>query len=385
MQYALLHPASPALTATSLALFICRGKERPRLRGDIALNSKEYSGKRSSRKDFFEDEEDDAAGLLSEAASSDNDDLEDASEEEGSEDELMDGVDEDDSGDDDQQSEGDEEGSDGGDDEGQHMGNGLHAREVRGQSSDDGDETEDDAAALEREYRAVQEEEALAVAGLQERAVKEKKKAVAVRAQCSIWNAGLEMRILMQKALQGANKLPQPESHRVAVALDESLASGLAGLSADALSTLEELLALLEALAEQNPALRQAQEAAGVAGRHQDELGEDDEGAKVDRAWALLDGAYQRFAPYRDASIDRWHRKTVLSSGGAARGSLKVLNQSISSQVQLLMRDTERVVQRAQLAKRQRTVLCAISDEVSGPFDREGGRVLHLLRRNLEI
>ena len=48
-----------------------------------------------------------------------------------------------------------------------------------------------------------------------------------------------------------------------------------------------------------------------------------------------MDEAYQRFAPYRDSSLDRWHRKTMLMTGSAAlRGNLKALNQSLSAQVQ---------------------------------------------------
>lgn len=49
-----------------------------------------------------------------------------------------------------------------------------------------------------------------------------------------------------------------------------------------------------------------------------------------------MSAAYQRFAPYRDASMDRWHRKTMLMTGsGALRGNLRALNQSLSSQVLL--------------------------------------------------
>ena len=50
--------------------------------------------------------------------------------------------------------------------------------------------------------------------------------------------------------------------------------------------------------------------------------------------WQRVDEAYRRFAPYRDSSLDRWHRKTMLMTGSAAlRGNLKALNQSLSAQV----------------------------------------------------
>ena len=47
-----------------------------------------------------------------------------------------------------------------------------------------------------------------------------------------------------------------------------------------------------------------------------------------------VEAAYQRFAPYRDSSMDRWHRKTMLMTGsGALRSNLKALNQSLSARV----------------------------------------------------
>lgn len=64
-------------------------------------------------------------------------------------------------------------------------------------------------AALEREYAEMRAAEAEAAAGLRERAAKERQKALAVQAQQALWQRGLELRILLQRALQGANRLPQ--------------------------------------------------------------------------------------------------------------------------------------------------------------------------------
>jgi protein AATF/BFR2 len=50
--------------------------------------------------------------------------------------------------------------------------------------------------------------------------------------------------------------------------------------------------------------------------------------------WRRISAAYSRLEPYRDLSMDRWHRKTMLMTGsGALRGNLKALNQSLSAQV----------------------------------------------------
>jgi protein AATF/BFR2 len=219
------------------------------------------------------------------------------------------------------------------------------------------------------------------MSGLQERASKERKKGLAVRAQRSIWESGLELRILLQKALQSGNRLPQPEGHRVAVTVDPKLETGLKGLARDAAAVVDDLLGLLSSMEEQHPAIEEAAKAAGVEStkrKHPDNDAEKDEEKQEvsDKLWSQLDESYQRFIPFRDASIDRWHRKTVLASGSAARAGLKVLNQSVSSQVQLLMRDSQRVVERTRLPKRLCRPLCSTEeDQVSREnFDRVGVR-----------
>jgi protein AATF/BFR2 len=72
----------------------------------------------------------------------------------------------------------------------------------------------------------------------------------------------------------------------------------------------------------------------------------------ADGAWSAVDAAIANLAGFRDASLDKWHRRTVLSSGTAAlRGSsgLRALQQSVSSQVAALMSDKAKLVARSQL------------------------------------
>ena len=90
------------------------------------------------------------------------------------------------------------------------------------------------------------------------------------------------------------------------------------------------LLDLQAAMLQQNPAiLREAGEAKRLRAAEDAQ-----EGGSA--KWRRLDGAYAEVGPFRDASLDRWHRKTLLSSGGAAlKGNLRMLNQSLSSQVRM--------------------------------------------------
>lgn len=69
-------------------------------------------------------------------------------------------------------------------------------------------------------------------------------------------------------------------------------------------------------------------------------------------AWCAVDGAISSLAGFRDAALDKWHRRTVLASGTAAlRGSsgLRALQQSVSSQVAALMADKAKLISRSQL------------------------------------
>jgi protein AATF/BFR2 len=151
---------------------------------------------------------------------------------------------------------------------------------------------------------------------------------VAVQAQKSVWQRGLEARILLQRALAGANRLPQDAMQAVAAGASAELATAFAGLAADAAALLGDLLQLMGALGEQNPAVGEAAAAAAAAEGGGAKAGgkrwrsgaqqqQQEEEGQCGELWEQLDAAYASFVPFRDASIDRWHRKTLLTTGAA--------------------------------------------------------------------
>jgi protein AATF/BFR2 len=192
-------------------------------------------------------------------------------------------------------------------------------------------------------------------------------KAAGVRAQQRLWGNALELRIRLQQAVNGANRLPRPAAAAVLQSSNSQVAASYQQLRAACQETLESMLQLHDALAQQHPAAAAVLEAAGATQQQQQQQQpqataaaagskrsraaaglEGEEGtAKAGRtytgvcsgaaaAWAAVDGAIDSMAGFRDASLDKWHRRTVLSSGTAAlRGSsgLRALQQSISSQV----------------------------------------------------
>eukprot|EP00775_Hariotina_reticulata_P001616 gene1616-1956_t len=150
---------------------------------------------------------------------------------------------------------------------------------------------------LEREAAAVRAEAAQQLLEAAERGSKDASKAAGVRAQKRLWGSALEMRIRLQRLVTGANILPRPQQQAALAAADPQIAAS---------------------------------------------------------AWAAVDGAISGLAGFRDASLDKWHRRTVLSSGTAAlRGSsgLRALQQSVSNQVSALMRDKQKLISRTQLPR----------------------------------
>ncbi|EFJ50087.1 apoptosis antagonizing transcription factor-like protein, partial [Volvox carteri f. nagariensis] len=237
----------------------------------------------------------------------------------------------------------------------------------KGSSRGAGDEFE----ALEAEYEALQEEDDKQLEALRHKGERDRVKGAAVRNQQVLYERTLEQRILLQKCLQASNGLPRPETYAALVAVEPEVREGYSQLAAAARDTLNQLLELQHTLMARIPAVTlmpsAGAEAATASGRLAKRRRPDTDGAAevaagvnnndlddsdLESLWQRVSARHEALAPFRDASLDSWHRRTVLSSGsGALRNSgLRALNQSISSQVQALMRDPAKFIKRTRLA-----------------------------------
>lgn len=177
---------------------------------------------------------------------------------------------------------------------------------------------EDEAAELERQYTEAAAQDQFALADMKDRNSKERTKGLAVLHQKQLWDQNLQMRILLQRCLQAANRMPYGAAHTSTLAASQTLAQGYAGLVSSASDTIDDLLSLHTALVEQHPAAQQAVSAgvgvsAGKRGREEEH--EEEDGDASARKWLRIDEEYSKLVPFRDASVDRWHRKTMLISG----------------------------------------------------------------------
>jgi protein AATF/BFR2 len=363
---------------------------RLRMRAPLEVDAKYSAGKRVTRREVFGDDD---GG--SDEEDEDDDDDDDEEDDEGS---IGDGEADEEQGrnrraaapapaakrrrsDDDEDEEEDEE-EDEDDEDDDESGSDDDAN-----ANADQDEEEeahlDEAARLEREYaRAEAEGARIMAASAGDRARREAAKGAAVRAQLSLWERSLEQRIHLQKAVAGCNRLPRPnarsalraaahadraarlqgkeegeedEDEAVALSPLEEVERAYSALAREGREALAALLELHGALVAQHPGARAAAAESGAGASLPQELLER---GGADAAWEAAKSASDGVAAFRDAALDKWHRRTVGGGGGAggssgrnASSSLRLLGQDVSAQVSAVMRDGERAARRSQLPR----------------------------------
>lgn len=161
-----------------------------------------------------------------------------------------------------------------------------------------------------------------------------------VRHQRTLWERSLELRILLQKPLAGGNRMPRPAVQQAVLALDQGLRQQYSQLHTAAAETLQLLLQLQSALVDNNPAITAAagqqeqQQQGSKAGSKRSRQATESGPPGCSALWSQVEAGQARCAAFCEQSLDKWHRRAVLSSGSAVlRNSLRALNQSISSQV----------------------------------------------------
>lgn len=340
---------------------------RLRMRGGLSLDElgAEYHGKRTSRK-AMEEAWAGAEDPDAEEDSEDDDDEED-------EDDSMEGLDADDlarmereaAEDDDGSDEDiDDEDSDEDDDDDDNDDSGADVDvddddESQEASSDD-DDDDGDGGDLAAELAAFRREEAEAnrlAAAKSQNAVK----GAAVRRQNEMWENALQTRIVLQRGLNASAKMPTPTYWRALAKADGDVEPAMATCAAAARGALDALCSLQAALIDGNPAIAEAA-GEGVGGGKKRKASSAMAAVSkfgllaspASEVWENIDSVYQRFAAFRDVSIDRWHRKAQvqvgkMSAGGSVGGGeMRAFNQSVSAQVASAMRIPDRLVRKSQ-------------------------------------
>ncbi|KAG9443884.1 hypothetical protein H6P81_015224 [Aristolochia fimbriata] len=213
---------------------------------------------------------------------------------------------------------------------------------------------------LEKEYSNLLTEEQDLLKSLTRHKDEDLLKGQAVKNQKALWDKTLELRFLLQKAYSNSNKLPQEPMRSSFCKSDDAIDEVYNELVISAGKTLNCILELQEAIVKKNPSITQGKDM--ECGKSEDAPNAAD--LETDDVWLHIHRMNKRIAPFRNSAVDKWHRKTQVTTGAAAfKGKLHAFNQNISDQVAAIMRDPSRMIQRMQLRRSSVGILGEVAGE----------------------
>ncbi|KAL5733316.1 hypothetical protein ACOSQ2_033008 [Xanthoceras sorbifolium] len=233
---------------------------------------------------------------------------------------------------------------------------------------------DDEMEELEKEYMDLRNQEQDILRNLKRHKDEDVLKGQAVKNQKALWDKTLEFRFLLQKAFSSSNRLPQEPVRSSFSVSDEGVGKAYSDLITSSKKTLDSLLELQEVLLEKNPFVAQALD--GNSGQSSNKHSKDSKNLDVEGDDELLQVSqmHKRIASFRDKSIDKWQRKTQVTTGAAAiKGKLHAFNKNISEQVAAYMRDPSRMIK--QMQQRRSTV--GVFEAVHGGADNTKGEEAH--------
>ncbi|XP_030490386.2 uncharacterized protein LOC115706795 isoform X1 [Cannabis sativa] len=204
---------------------------------------------------------------------------------------------------------------------------------------------------LEKEYMNLRDQEQNIFQNLKRHKDEDILKGQAVKNQKALWDKTLELRFLLQKAFTSSNRLPQDLLRSSFCDSEESVNAAYSDLITSSKKTLDSMMELQEVLLEKNPSIIQATDGKpGQVSKNLQSLKSST--VSDDEDWARLSQLHARIAAFRDKSVDKWQRKTQVTTGAAAiKGKLQAFNQNISEQVAAYMRDPSRMIKQMQQRK----------------------------------
>eukprot|EP01025_Chloroclados_australasicus_P015250 TRINITY_DN17276_c0_g1_i7.p1 TRINITY_DN17276_c0_g1~~TRINITY_DN17276_c0_g1_i7.p1 ORF type:complete len:328 (-),score=27.85 TRINITY_DN17276_c0_g1_i7:209-1192(-) len=210
------------------------------------------------------------------------------------------------------------------------------------------------------QYAKIQNEDQKISVLAKERMKKEREKGRAVKAQRTIFDRCLTFRIMLQKAIASSNSLPHPNMQQYCTQANQEVRQLYKDVGLKARQLLEEMLQVMDELVMQNKTFQQGyqnilsdKQNYGKRKRGWSQTQEDEE-QETEETWQRIQIRYNSLIKYQDEVLDRWHKRALLRSGkGAIRVGTGELHRGISQQVEIMMRDKERVLKRARLLSQQ--------------------------------
>ncbi|XP_010457214.1 PREDICTED: putative uncharacterized protein DDB_G0270496 isoform X2 [Camelina sativa] len=277
---------------------------------------------------------------------------------------------EDNEGDSEDDDEGDsEEDDDEGDNKEDEDGESEEFEDGNDKESESGDEGSDDnkdaeMEELEKEYKELRSQEQDILRNLKRDKGEDAVKGQAVKNQKALWDKTLEFRFLLQKAFNSSNRLPQEPVRSSYCSEDENVSAAYTDLVASSKKTLDSLLELQEALLEKNPSVDLQQVNTSAESSKSDAEDSDE--------WQQIADLQKRMSVFRNKAVDKWQRRTQVTSGAAAiKGKLHAFNQNVSEQVASYMRDPSRMIKQMQQSRSTVAVFGTVPGESMEPNQEE--------------
>ncbi|XP_010483797.1 PREDICTED: putative uncharacterized protein DDB_G0270496 isoform X1 [Camelina sativa] len=267
--------------------------------------------------------------------------------------------------------EGDSEEDDEGDNKEDEDGESEEFEDGIDKESESGDEDDDDnkdaeMEELEKEYKELRSQEQDILRNLKRDKGEDAVKGQAVKNQKALWDKTLEFRFLLQKAFNSSNRLPQEPVRSSFCSEDENVSTAYTDLVTSCKKTLDSLVELQEALLDKNPSvdLQQVNRTASAESNKSDTEDSDE--------WQQIAELQKRMSVFRNKAVDKWQRRTQVTSGAAAiKGKLHAFNQNVSEQVASYMRDPSRMIKQMQQSRSTVAVFGTVAGEAMEPNQEE--------------
>ncbi|KAL7233693.1 hypothetical protein ACSBR1_017332 [Camellia fascicularis] len=196
-------------------------------------------------------------------------------------------------------------------------------------------------------------------------------KGQAVKNQKVLWDKTLELRFLLQKAFSSSNRLPKEPLKSSFCDSDSKVNEAYSDLITSSKKTLDSLVELQEALLEKNPSIAQAADGNSSQPPKRSEVSRSSNG-EDDEEWSQISEMHSRIAHFRNKSIDKWQRKSQVTTGAAAfKSKLHAFNQNISEQVAAYMRDPSRMIKGMQQSRSTVAIFGIVPDAESNTKEQD--------------
>ncbi|KAK5576087.1 hypothetical protein RB653_007225 [Dictyostelium firmibasis] len=175
--------------------------------------------------------------------------------------------------------------------------------------------------------------------------VDEMEKAQNTKNQTSLYNEFLTTRILLQRTVNCANKLPKPKIFKEFIELkDESLEKKFKEVKTASCLLVSELYNLQSELIDLNEEIPKS----SSKKRIRSDL-------SLSEIWNIIEEQNQRLDQFHNQTITKWNNRisvaSSINSGKGGNNTMKSLNQSILSQIQNTLNDFERLQKRTKLKR----------------------------------